>query len=236
MFLWNKILTSEWGLRDLRMRRSKAGARTAGSAQNWSQAEWNGVWRGLKGSRVWGDGERPQKETFTSAPPARITLKGEPDSQKVTQTDVQTLTWSSQGAANHFYVFSAGTSAVFFLFLSAVLSTTGGFTKVRCLVRWQVAHVLKKHLFHSLPLLLTLSLHSWIFWILQWYFIIMPDLYLTKYLPDRDDLKKKKNVYSVYVLTRKNKFLERLISSHAVRNSWPHIWSWHDSHRPSSQI
>lgn len=117
MFLWNKILTSEWGLRDLRVKRSKAGARTAGSAQKWSQAEWNGVWRGLKGSRVWGDGERPQKETFTSAPPARITLKGELDSQKVTQTDVQTLTWSSQGAANHFYVLSLLLFSFFFFLL-----------------------------------------------------------------------------------------------------------------------
>lgn len=121
--------------------------------------------------------------------------------------NVKRRTWQSKGDSNRrTYIdlkFSRCrkpflclvTSAVFFLFLSAVLSMTGGFTKVRCL--------LKKHLFHSLPLLLTLSFHSWIFWILQWDFIIMPDLYLTKYLPDRDDLKKKKCLFSLCLNKKK---------------------------------
>lgn len=178
-----------------------------------------------QGSRVWGDGERPQKETFTSAPPAWTTLKGELDSQKVTQTDVRTLTWSSQGAADHFYILSLLLFSFFFFLLFCEW--------LEVLQKWDVCI---KTIASICLCFLTLSLHSWIFWILQWDFIIMPDLYLTQYLPDRDDLEKNFN-YSVYVLTRKKKkFLERLISRHAVRNSSPHIWSWHDSHRPLSQI
>lgn len=66
-------------------------------------------------SQVWEDSERLREETFTSAPPAPVALKGELDSQKVTHTDAPTF---SEVLKAKFWCLV--NFAVFFLFLSAV--------------------------------------------------------------------------------------------------------------------